>query len=47
MKMCKNCAKQYFCNKEKCNFKSWIYTKNYGEVRKDGDTRERKNRNNI
>lgn len=47
MKMCKNCAKQYFCNKEKCNFKSWIQTKNYGEVRKDGeictnDTKERR-----
>ena len=30
---CKNCARQYFCNKEKCNFKSWIYIKNYGEVK--------------
>ena len=30
---CRNCARQYFCNKEKCNFKSWIYTKNYGEVK--------------
>ncbi len=27
---CKNCAKEMTCNKEKCNFKSWIQTKNYG-----------------
>ena len=40
MKMCKNCARQYFCNKEKCNFKSWIYTKNYGEVRRIDNTKD-------
>lgn len=51
-KLCQCCCKRYNCKevdiKEECNrFKSWIYTKNYGEVRKDGDTRERKDRNNI
>lgn len=30
---CKNCSKEMTCNKEKCNFKSWIQTKNYGEVK--------------
>lgn len=38
---CKNCAKQYFCKlvnnssntSQECNFKSFIYTKNYGEVK--------------
>lgn len=29
---CKNCAKQFLCNKKECKFLSWIYTKNYGEV---------------
>ena len=38
MNKCKNCAKQYFCKevdtKEECyKFKSWIQTKNYGEVK--------------
>ena len=28
---CKNCAKEMTCNKEKCKFKSWRETKNYGE----------------
>lgn len=51
-KLCQKCSKRFFCKevdiKEECNrFKSWIQTKNYGEVRKVGDTRERKNRNNI
>lgn len=51
-KLCQCCSKRYLCKevdtKEECNrFKSWIQTKNYGEVRKDGDTRERKDRNNI
>lgn len=32
---CKNCAKEMTCNKEKCNFKSWIQTKNYGVPRRD------------
>lgn len=31
---CKACAKQFFCKKEKCKFLSFIYTKNYGEVRR-------------
>lgn len=40
--MCKNCARQYFCelvtyysnNNQKCErFKSWIQTKNYAEVK--------------
>ncbi len=30
---CKNCAKEMNCNKEKCNFKSWKNTKNYGEIK--------------
>ena len=29
---CKNCAKQFLCNKKECKFLSWIYTKSYGEV---------------
>lgn len=51
-KLCQKCSKRYFCKevdtKEECNrFKSWIQTKNYGEVRKDGeictnDTKERR-----
>ena len=50
--LCQKCSKRFFCKevdtKEECNrFKSWIYTKNYGEVRKDGeictnDTKERR-----
>lgn len=44
-KLCQNCCKQYTCKttgqnqcESKCiNFKSWIYTKNYGEVKKDGE----------
>ena len=35
---CQNCARQYFCNKKECKFKSWIETKNYGEVRRDEST---------
>lgn len=39
---CRNCARQYFCELvnscsvtvQNCShFKSWIYTKNYGEVK--------------
>lgn len=43
MTKCQNCCKRYFCKikpiKEKLgpincvDFKSWIYTKNYGEVK--------------
>ena len=40
MEKCKNCARQYMCNKEKCNFKSWIYTKNYGEVIRVENTKD-------
>lgn len=50
--LCQKCSKRYFCKevdtKEECNkFRSWIYTKNYGEVKKDGeictnDTKERR-----
>ena len=29
---CKNCSKQFLCSRKECKFKSWIYTKNYGEV---------------
>lgn len=32
MSQCKNCSKQFFCDKKDCTFVSWIYTKNYGEV---------------
>ena len=34
MPQCKNCSKQFFCNRKECTFISWIYTKSYGEVRK-------------
>lgn len=34
MPQCKNCSKQFFCNKKECTFISWIYTKNYGEAHK-------------
>ena len=27
---CNICAKQFFCNKEKCNPVKWSKTKNYG-----------------
>lgn len=30
---CNACAKQFFCKKETCKFLSFIYTKNYGEVK--------------
>ena len=47
--LCQKCSKRYLCKevdtKEECNrFKSWIQTKNYGEViyvRTD-DTEKRK-----
>lgn len=42
MNKCKNCAKQYFCKKDKCNFKSFIFTKNYGEVKKYGNSNNTK-----
>ena len=32
---CKNCAKEMTCNKKECKFKSWINTKNYGEVKNE------------
>lgn len=40
---CQNCAKQYYCNMfntvHSCsNFKSWIETKNYGEVKRIENT---------
>lgn len=51
---CKNCARQYFCKikdiKEKLepinctDFKSWIYTKNYGEVHRVEDTKTNNNK---
>lgn len=45
MSKCQNCCKQYTCKttgqnqcESKCiNFKSWIYTKNYGEVKEIKD----------
>ena len=36
---CKNCAKEMTCNKEKCNFISWIQTNNCGEVKRIGEIR--------
>ena len=30
---CNACAKQFLCDRKQCNFKSWIYTKNYGKVK--------------
>lgn len=48
--LCKNCSKQYFCkmkdirirlNPIECkDFRSWIYTKNYGEVRRIENTKD-------
>lgn len=43
-KLCQCCCKRFLCKevdtKEKCNkFKSWVQTKNYGEV-KYADTRD-------
>lgn len=43
-KLCQCCCKRFFCKevdtKEECNnFKSWIQTKNYGEVRIVGKIR--------
>ena len=37
-KLCQCCSKRFFCKevgtKKECNrFKSWIYTRNYGEVK--------------
>lgn len=31
---CKQCAKQYTCNKKECKEVKWSETKNYGEVKK-------------
>ena len=47
-KLCQNCCKQYTCKttgqnqcESKCiNFKSWIYTKNYGEVIRVENTKD-------
>lgn len=37
-KICQCCSKRYSCKevdtKEQCNFKSWIKTNNYGEVKR-------------
>lgn len=50
---CTNCSKQYFCdlitnysnNNQICErFKSWIYTKNYGEVYRVENTKTNKNK---
>ena len=35
---CQNCCKQYFCNRKECKFKSWLETKNYGEVKRIENT---------
>lgn len=46
---CRNCARQYFCELlnscsttvQSCShFKSWIYTKNYGEVIRIENTKD-------
>lgn len=30
---CKNCAKQFLCDKKSCDYKSFIQAKNYGETK--------------
>ena len=54
---CRDCSKQYFCELvnscsvtiQSCShFKSWIYTKNYGEVHKiENSTENKKKKINI
>lgn len=54
---CRDCSKQYFCdlttpwseNNKICEkYKSWIYTKNYGEVHKiENSTENKKKKFNI
>lgn len=44
-KLCQCCSKRYLCKevdtKEECNrFKSWIQTKNYGEVIRIENTKD-------
>lgn len=39
---CQNCARQYFCDKKKCEFLSFIHTKNYGEVKRITEDKENK-----
>ena len=46
MPQCKNCSKQFFCDKKNCTFVSWIYTKNYGEVTRI-DAEQLKNKNSY
>ena len=50
---CRDCSRQYFCdlittwseNNKICEkYKSWIYTKNYGEVHRIEDTKTNKNK---
>lgn len=36
---CQNCCKQYICNRKECKQVKWSETKNYGEVKKFGDTK--------
>jgi len=41
---CKQCSKQYTCNKEKCEPVWWHDTKNFGEIERknNGERLERK-----
>ena len=48
-KLCQKCSKRYLCKevdtKEECNrFKSWIQTKDYGEVHRVEDTKTNNNK---
>lgn len=47
MDKCKKCSKNLPCNRKQCNFKSWIYTKNYGVPRRVENETRRQNNNRI
>ena len=32
---CKNCARQYLCNKKECKYIPYSKIKDYGEIRKE------------
>lgn len=37
---CKSCAKQYLCDKKKCEYIPYSKVKNYGEITKEVQSRE-------
>lgn len=39
MKQCNACAKNLTCDRKECKFKSYIQEKNYGEVKRDGSSK--------